>query len=287
MNKLLILLIFVIFFKANSLKFLDTTVTNTTYDETIANVSWYFCGASYCSPDNIKKWNVAITSTLYPDFEDVYVFFNSTGDNLGFSGYERSTNSVFLVFRGSDNIENWMENLDTVQTDYKYCDGCAVHAGFFAAYNDVRADVLSTMTNLNKKYPNAQIIVTGHSLGAALATLAYVDLYALFGEVDYLYTFGSPRVGNDKFAAYASQQLGRGFKARITHYEDIIPHLPFSMWGFTHMDREVFYNEPCTSYTICQAGEEDPNCSYQYSVISWSVSDHQNYMGFDKETMKC
>ena len=285
MLKSMILPLFLMFVCAQSLKFLPTS--NTTYDPSIANASWYFCGASYCSPSNIKVWDVSTTAALYPNVQQIHVFTNSTGDNLGFSAYDPNTDSIFLVFRGSDNIENWIENLDTVMTSYPFCSGCQVHAGFYAAYNDIRADVVSIMTSMRQQYPNSQMIVTGHSLGAAIATLAYVDLYSQLGSVDYLYTFGSPRVGDDSFAKYVNEQLDKGFKARITHYEDIIVHLPFYSWGFTHIDQEIFYNEPSTTYTLCKLGEEDPDCAYQFSLISASVSDHQNYMGFDKETMKC
>ena len=286
MLKSSILPLLLLFSCAYSLKFLQ--YQNTTYDVAIANASWYFCGASYCKPSNIQTWAVSTAAVLYPNVQSIHVFINSTGDNLGYSAYDPNTDKVILVFRGSDNIENWAENLDFVQMGYSYCSGCEVHAGFFGAYKDIQADVISNMKSLRQQYPSSQLIVTGHSLGAAIATLAYVDLYAAFGSVDYLYTFGSPRVGNDQFASYVSQQLDQGFKARITHYEDLIPHLPFYDWGFTHIDREVFYDtEDSSSYVLCKTGEEDPNCSYQYSLISTSVSDHQNYMGFDKETMQC
>ena len=40
-------------------------------------------------------------------------------------------------------------------------------------------------------------MVTGHSLGAAVSSLAAIDIKLLFGHVDYFYNFASPRVGND------------------------------------------------------------------------------------------
>lgn len=284
MLKSMILPLFLMFACTQSLKFLPTS--NTTYYSSVANASWYFCGASYCSPSNIKNWHVSITAALYPNVEQIYVFTNSTGDNLGFSAYDPNTDSIFLVFRGSYNIQNWIENLAVIRVSYPFCSGCQVHAGFYAAYNDIRANVVSTMTFMRQRYPNSQIIVTGHSLGAALATLAYVDLYTLFGTVDYLYTFGSPRVGDSNFAKYVNEQLDQGFKARITHYKDLIVHLPSYFLGFTHIDQEIFYNEHSFSYANCKTKEEDPYCANQFSILL-SVSDHQNYMGFNKETMIC
>jgi len=63
--------------------------------------------------------------------------------------------------------------------------------------------MLSIVNNMTEKYPNASLGVTGHSLGAGLATLAAVDILLVAGkQIDYLYNFGSPRVGNEAFATY-------------------------------------------------------------------------------------
>ena len=76
------------------------------------------------------------------------------------------------------------------------------------------------------------IYVTGHSLGGALATISALHL-AQFLKLDlsreetesriFLYTFASPRVGNQKFAEECSQK----FRAyRIANSEDIVPGVP-------------------------------------------------------------
>ena len=51
-----------------------------------------------------------------------------------------------------------------------------------------------------KKYPNSKISITGHSLGAAIATHCAVDLMANYNIRNFtLYTYGSPRVGDKTF----------------------------------------------------------------------------------------
>lgn len=288
MQTSLLLLIFSILTPINSLKFLPQSDPN--YDQTIANTSWYFCGASYCQITNIAQWKVSPASELYPNVHSINVFTNSTGENLGFSSYDPDSNRIFIVFRGSDNVPNWLENLDTLMTGYRYCVGCQVHAGFNAAYNDIRDHVIARTKVLKREYPGSEIVVTGHSLGAAIATLAYVDLYNVFGKIEHLYTFGSPRVGNLEFAEYVNLRLNEGFKARITHYKDIITHFPFTFLQlqYRHVDREVFYSdELSTMFTVCEEGQEDPDCAERYKIGTWTAADHQNYMGFNKETMVC
>ena len=58
------------------------------------------------------------------------------------------------------------------------------------------------MRTLIAAHPNTPILITGHSLGGALAVLSALDIKKelMFNETISLYTFGAPRVGNDEFS---------------------------------------------------------------------------------------
>ena len=83
-------------------------------------------------------------------------------------------NNFILVFRGTEPTQ-WQDikaDLDIKKVQSKSIDGKSegkVHRGFKYALNDVWEDVVKYMKECetNKK----QIYITGHSLGAALATL--------------------------------------------------------------------------------------------------------------------
>lgn len=51
------------------------------------------------------------------------------------------------------------------------------------------------------KYPNATVVVTGHSLGGAEAMFAAVD-QGMLGYNVHLYTYGCPRVGDVNFVSF-------------------------------------------------------------------------------------
>jgi predicted lipase len=52
-----------------------------------------------------------------------------------------------------------------------------------------------------KKYPNATILNTGHSLGAALTSISAVELNKKFpNKVKEIHNFGCPRIGNEELA---------------------------------------------------------------------------------------
>jgi predicted lipase len=126
-------------------------------------------------------------------------------------------------------------------------------------------------------------LVTGHSLGGALAAVCALDL-SLSGLVDSsvlkLYTFGEPRVGDKLFAAAVDIAVPNAY--RVVHWEDIVPHLPPEdavIEHYLHHEHEIWYNEAFTSFTTC-TGNEDPNCSDSTNPLTRNVPDHLHYFNF-------
>lgn len=265
---------------SSSPSFLAPSLSDAQYNETLAQKFWNLCMGSYCKPSRISAWDLAFVSDLYPRVTDITVIINSTGNAAGFTAYNPDGDEVMIVFRGTEplSIKNWIDDIDTFFTDYPSCAGCKVHEGFYHTYLDIQQSILKAAKSLFAKYPTSRKLVTGHSLGGALAVHASVDIIANFGEIDEFYTYGSPRVGNQAFADFTNSKIKGNFNSRITHNRDPVPHLPLESWGFIHVDREVYYNGDSSSYTICQPGE-DQSCSNGHLDIN--VLDHLNYMGRD------
>lgn len=55
-----------------------------------------------------------------------------------------------------------------------------------------------------------------------------------------MYTFGSPRTGNQAFSNYVMSLFPNGGYQRVTHYNDIVPHVPPTEFGFNHAGNEAW-----------------------------------------------
>ncbi len=113
-----------------------------------------------------------------------------------------------------------------------------VHTGFAEALAEVEADVLAALQAMR-----CRVFFTGHSLGAAMATLL-----ASLRPPDSLYTFGSPRVGDAAFVA----TLDHLDNHRYVDCCDIVTRVPPRSFGYEHlgdpyyidMARHVRFNPP-------------------------------------------
>ena len=109
-----------------------------------------------------------------------------------------------MVFRGSESINNWITDLDVITSPFPYCSDCNVHEGFYEAEKSIIPEVIKEVKRLQEQFPSHNVVLTGHSLGAALATLSAIDL--VNGNVTRvrLFNFGSPRIGDEKFSGLKS-----------------------------------------------------------------------------------
>jgi triacylglycerol lipase len=106
--------------------------------------------------------------------------------------------------------------------------GGKVHVGFKDELNKLWPAITVSLANIDALY------VTGHSLGAAMATIAASRIQT---KVIALVTFGSPRAGNQEFVNSLS----------VTHYRvqnncDDVTKVPFLLMGFAHHGAHKYMN---------------------------------------------
>lgn len=259
----------------------STAVLAKEYDWVAGNTSVWICAATYCDTNSYLSRTYKGASK---GFVPMYSINEKSYDTQGVVGVMPSQSTIYVAYRGSTSIQDWLDNLDDLKTSYPYCDNCEVHKGFYKTEQAQYPLVKSYVADLLLKYPTYKVIISGHSLGAALSTLVAMDLVAdktVPASSIRVFNFGSPRIGNDEFAYYTSKTLLD--HNRNTHHKDIVPHVPMHE-RFTHIDGEWYQNGdgPSVPQQEC-VGYEDKNCSYQWNFTS--IEDHMwylnQYMGCD------
>ena len=161
-----------------------------------------------------------------------------------------------VVFRGTDADDptDIGDDADLLLTQWP--SGGHVHRGFFGALNDIEPGLDAAVNSLA-----CPILFTGHSLGAALATLAASQYRPAVANNSALYTFGSPRVGDVAFTATLAGMAGRRYVDCTDIVTEIPPPVVYAHVGppyYINRNGEITLDPPCVAILEDQAqGEID------------------------------
>jgi predicted lipase len=203
---------------------------------------------THCTKDQIINWDCLICREG-EKLTNVHYIYNQATNVLGFIGYLRSKDAIVLAMRGTIDYKNWIEDFSYYQLSYNLCKGCLIHSGFYLDYLSVSPQISTALDSLTQAFPTAKVVVTGSSLGGALATVAALELQAITNKVEELHVFGCPRVGNANYAQYLFLSLPTVF--RVVHNRDIVPHLPLVTQNYHHEPYEVLFDERMDGYRVC------------------------------------
>ncbi|KAF7375566.1 Lipase-3 domain-containing protein [Mycena sanguinolenta] len=235
----------------------------------------------------------------------VLQFGNHISDVLGFIARDDDRKELVVALRGSASITDAMLDANILLVPFltpgvSLPPKARVHAGFLAAWNTVALQITATLAAQRQLHSGHRLVVAGHSMGGALATIAAVSLLQLFPaspvmDQTRIYSYGAPRTGNEVFAEYVNAEFGaRAFRGNpLVHTNDGVPTMiPTSLDRLTrkiHPGIEYWQHvdPPSPSTTLrCAAGGEDPCCSA--SIPSGGITPaHATYLGITVPTPFC
>jgi triacylglycerol lipase len=157
------------------------------------------------------QYLTTFTAVAYGNSTEIFGFMIESDDN------------IVIAFRGTTSTADTISDLIARQIPYPWLyNGGQTHRGFTEIYETARMQIINVLTKCNM---NKKLIITGHSLGGALATLCALDLAcnSKFSS-PIVYTYGAPRVGDPTFAAAYNQKIA--LSHRIVIESDLITLIP-------------------------------------------------------------
>lgn len=186
---------------------------------------------------------------------------------FGFVAWD-GTGNAFVVFRGTMTTVDGIIDAEVDQVPYALASGFGnVQVGWNNVYSTISPSLLAQLGQIGAV---SRLFFTGHSMGAALSSLAVPDVANNSGippgssRTFVHYNFASPRVGDPGFAS------GMNFSAqtptfRVVNTEDIVPDVPPPLTGsivYQHIGTPVDFT---AEYLTTDNNHSMMNC-YWYAI---------------------
>ncbi len=188
-----------------------------------------------------------------PDDGAILASLKSTGERVvSVAGTSKNSAQAILVehedyfcmaFRGTDQWEDWIDNLDGRKAHSEQAMFGDFHRGFYRSCNDVwdflddRYRALRAEDHKQRRY--RPLFLTGHSLGGAMATVAAAKLILEDRPFSGVYTYGQPRAVKRSTAQFLSNECGARY-FRFQNNEDLVTRVPSRLMGYSHVGRCLY-----------------------------------------------
>jgi hypothetical protein len=131
-----------------------------------------------------------------------------------------------IVLRGSVVAEDWRRDFQAFVSPFSHDDLGPVHPGFLSGMRTVQREVDELIPIGGNK-----IIITGHSLGAARASIltGLLQLTTRRSDVIRRVVFGEPRPGFQHLADIVSEVSGVSYRNVANGSHDVVTDVPFSV----------------------------------------------------------
>ncbi|KAH8828776.1 alpha/beta-hydrolase [Flagelloscypha sp. PMI_526] len=252
-----------------------------------------FARFAYCDPVNVPDLSCGGPCEPLKDDVEVLISGGDGGEVPHFLvAHDRLENTIVVAHEGTNSddptsilndLEFNLVPLNTAKFPLFVDSGAEIHDGFQDSFYGGADDILTAVQDALISKKSSKLLLTGHSLGGALAVMdAMMFKQVLDPSIDIkTITFGTPRSGNQEWADLVDQTLDTDH-IFITNKNDIVPQLPFRSFGYRHSTGEVHIRDDKSADFITCPGQENESdrCSFGDTrflglLLGFSVSAHK------------
>jgi hypothetical protein len=194
-------------------------------------MAWVMASMAHLAYDRFEDSRIArklfIAKLQSGGFRLIKTFYSKETDTQAFLAVSNDGYAV-LAFRGTEISKRQDLKIDAQAMRVSVLDG-RIHVGFRNAYESVAKEIEKSVL----KFKDIPLYITGHSLGAALATVATQRLehhLKIREMIAASYTFGSPRVGDSHYDIEFKSPI-----YRVVNTTDIVTVIPLLAMGYVHI----------------------------------------------------
>jgi len=265
-----------------------TSVSNATVTSDFLQPA-LFSRVAYCSSSAVQSFQCgAPCDALGSNIDVLQVGGNDGTVPMYFIAHDPSTNTIVVAHQGTDpenllsllnDAEIGLVDLNTTRFTAASGKGIQVHEGFQDTFERTADGVLAGVQSGLASTGATNVLVTGHSLGAAVATMDAMFLTENLDSSISMTTsvFGLPRVGDQTWADFVDASLGTTL-SHITNQNDPVPTVPPELLGFVQPSQEfhitgVNSSGQATGIVACP-GQDNDNCSTGNDILDASIANH-------------
>ncbi|CAK5262074.1 unnamed protein product [Mycena citricolor] len=182
-------------------------------------------------------------------------FFGQTAHLQGYAAYRSETKQLILAFQGTNSAHQALYDIHALKHRHPSRHG-KVHSGFWRLYKGAKQPALEALRKGLAQHEVEEVVVTGHSMGAAVSQLLLVDLLrdeslVPIGSIPIrVVVFGGPRSGTRSLVKFWVELVSERRKKHgpdsiveyaVKMYNDGVPSLPPLAFGYRHFAQTPYY----------------------------------------------
>lgn len=229
------------------------------YDALLLSAIAYSDDPTSCMGKHFRTQDLQLVEVIGMRCNDMHFDYKEC---FAFIAVSKFKHTIYISFRGTSNPEKMLrDNLTNFNSYHPSKIGGKIHSYFSTANRRLYSCVSQGISDVLKTYTTYKIVIVGHSVGGALASITSAELLydgLIYDHKTTLYTFGMPRPGDKQYAKKHDIFVPNSY--RVVHYKDIISKSPPRDVGSFHHQLEIFYGEEMdirSHYVVCEKYEDE------------------------------